>query len=123
MAQSQNTKVDLTTPATSFMGLSKYGTVMVGDKAFEFYNERNPEDFVQIPWDEVDYVAASVLFGRWIPRFAIFTKENGQYSFSTKGNKRTLRAVRAYVPAERLVKSPTFFGVVKQGVKHLFHRS
>lgn len=104
------------------MGLSKYGNVMVGDKAFEFYNERNPEDYIQIPWGEVDYVAASVMFGRWIPRFAIFTKENGQYSFSTKNNKRTLRAVRAYVPADRLVKSPTFFGVVKQGIKHLLHR-
>lgn len=122
MALSQNTKVDLATPATSFMGLSKYGNVMVGDRAFEFYNDRNPEDYIQIPWTEVDYISASVMFGRFIPRFAIFTKESGTYSFSTKNNKRTLRAVREYIPADRILRSPTFFGVVRAGIKHLFHR-
>ena len=94
MAQSQNTRVDLTIKATSFLGLGTYGNVMLGDKAFEFYNEKNPEDYIQIPWDQVDYVAASVLFGgRVIPRFALFTKENGHYAFSTRDNKRTLRAM------------------------------
>ena len=49
--------------------------VMLGNKAFEFYNEKNPEDYIQIPWDEIDYVAASVLFGgKKIARFAIFIK-------------------------------------------------
>lgn len=123
MAQSLNTKLDLTTRGTMFMGLSKYGDVMIGDRAFEFYNERNPEDYIQIPWTEVDHIAASVMFGgRLIPRFAIFTKQNGAFSFSTRGNKRTLRAIRTYVPADRLLRSPTFFGVIKRGVQHLFHR-
>ena len=44
MAQSLNSKVDLTIKATSFAGLSTNGNVMVGNKAFEFYNERNVED-------------------------------------------------------------------------------
>ena len=55
MAQSQNTKVEYTEKATSMMGLATYGDVMIGDAAFEFYNEKNPEDFIQIPWDEGDY--------------------------------------------------------------------
>lgn len=123
MAQSQNSTVELTTPGTFFAGLSTYGNVMVGDKAFEFYNERNPENYVQIPWDEVDYVSASVMFGgRWIPRFAIFTKSNGHFAFSTKDNKRTLRAVREHVPADRLLRSLGFFDVVKSGIMGLFHR-
>ena len=50
MAQSLNSKVDLTIKATSFAGLSTNGNVMVGNKAFEFYNERNVEDCIQIPW-------------------------------------------------------------------------
>lgn len=123
MAQSQNTRVDLTIKATSFLGLGTYGNVMLGDKAFEFYNEKNPEDYIQIPWDQVDYVAASVLFGgRVIPRFALFTKENGHFAFSTRDNKRTLRAMRAYVPEDRLLRSLSFLDVVGQGLKGLAGR-
>lgn len=123
MAQSQNTRVDLTIKATSFLGLGTYGNVMLGDKAFEFYNEKNPEDYIQIPWDQVDYVAASVLFGgRVIPRFALFTKENGHFAFSTRDNKRTLRAMRAYVPEDRLLRSLSFLDVVGQGLKGLVGR-
>ena len=63
MAQSQNSSVYYTEHATSFHGLATYGNVMLGNKAFEFYNERNPEDYIQIPWSEIDRVAASVMFG------------------------------------------------------------
>lgn len=63
MAQSQNSSVYYTEHATSFHGMATYGNVMLGNKAFEFYNERNPEDYIQIPWDEIDRVAASVMFG------------------------------------------------------------
>ena len=120
MAQSQNSSVDLAIPATCLMGLTSQGNVMVGNKAFEFYNERNPEDYIQIPWDEIDYIAAEVLRGtRKIARFAIFTKDSGHYTFSTRDNKATLRAVRAYVPADRLRRSPDFIDVVGRGVKSI----
>ena len=119
MAQSQNSSVDLAIKATSFQGLTTYGDVMVGNAAFEFYNERNPEDYIQIPWDQVDYVAAEVLPGKKIARFAIFTKENGHFSFSTRDNKATLRAMRAYVPEDRLQRSPSFVDVMKAGAKSL----
>lgn len=123
MAQSLNTKVDLTLSGTSYMGLASYGKVMVGDKAFEFYNDRNVEDYIQIPWNEVDHVAASVLFrGKWINRFAIFTKNNGHFTFSTRENKKVLRAVNKYIDSSRLVKSVTFFQVLKQGVSRIFKR-
>lgn len=123
MAQSQNTTVEFTSRGTSFAGLSTYGNILIGDKAFEFYNERNPEDYIQIPWDEVDYVAASVMFGgRWIPRFALFTKQNGHFAFSSKDNKATLRAVREHVPADRIVRSLSFLDVVKAGILGFFHR-
>ena len=121
MAQSQNSSVDLAIKATSFQGLTTYGDVMVGNAAFEFYNERNPEDYIQIPWDQVDYVAAEVLLGKKIARFAIFTKENGHFSFSTRDNKATLRAMRAYVPEDRLQRSPSFADVMKAGAKSLLH--
>ena len=66
-----NSVVDLTIPATSYHGLATYGNVMIGNKAFEFYNEKNPEDFIQIPWEQIDHVAGSAFGGKWIARFAI----------------------------------------------------
>ena len=121
MAQSQNSSVDLALKATSFQGRTTNGDVMVGNAAFEFYNEKNPEDYIQIPWDQVDYVAAEVLPGKKIARFAIFTKENGHFSFSTRDNKATLRAMRAYIPEDRLQRSPSFADVMKAGAKSLLH--
>ena len=119
MAQSMNTKVDLSIKATSFHSLSVYGDMLVGDKAIEFYNEKNVEDYVQIPWTEVDHVVAEVIFGKIIPRFAIVTQENGNFAFSTRDNKKTLRAIREYVPADRMVRSAGFFKVVGLGLKRL----
>ena len=119
-----NTKVDLAIKATSFHGLAVYGDIMIGDKAMEFYNEKNVEDYIQIPWEEIDYVAASVMAGgKWIPRFAVFTKKNGNFSFSTRDNKKTLRAMRPYVGEENLVRSPSFLDVLKAGIRRLFRRN
>ena len=121
MAQSQNTKVDLTIKATSFAGMGTYGNIMVGDVAFEFYNDRNVEDYIQIPWEEVDHVAAEVV-GKNITRFAIFIKQGGHFSFSTRDNKKTLRAMREYLGEDKLVRSPSFTDVVKAGVRGIGRR-
>lgn len=122
MPQSQNTKVDLTISATSFMGLSTYGNMMIGDRALEFYNERNVEDYIQIPWDQIDHIAASVMFrGRLIARWAVFTKQNGRYTFSTRDNKKTLRAIRTYLGNEKIVRSANFFEVIRAGLTSIPH--
>ena len=123
MVQSLNTKVDLVVDAISFAGLADYGQIMIGDKGFEFYNSSDYRKFIQISWEEVDYVIASVMFkGKWIPRYAIKTKKNGTYSFSSKDTKKVLRTVRKYVDANRIVKSLSFFDVVKREVKALFKK-
>ena len=115
MVQSLNAKVDFTIKATSYLGMANYGQVMIGDHAFEFYNERNVRDYIQIPWEEVDYVIASVMFkGKKIPRYAIQTKKNGTFSFSSKEPKKVLRAINQYIPSERLVRSLSFFDVLKR---------
>ncbi len=131
MVQSLNTKVDFSIKATSMRGLTTYGdimvgdkafefyNIMVGDKAFEFYNERNLRDFVQIPWQEVDRVEASVLFNKKIARFVIFTKDKNHFTFSTRDNKKTLRAVNQYIPGDRLLRSLSFFDVIKSGANSL----
>ena len=123
MVQSINTKVDLVIDATAFTGLTDYGKIMIGDRGFEFYHARDTRKFVQIPWEEIDYVIASVMFkGKWIPRYAIQTKKNGTYTFSYKEPKKVLRAIRKYVDPSRMVQSLSFFDVVKRGVKSIFKR-
>src|SRR5699024_1639658 len=123
MVQSINTKVDLVIDATAFTGLTDYGKIMIGDRGFEFYHARDTRKFVQIPWEEIDYVIASVMFkGKWIPRYAIQTKKNGTYTFSSKEPKKVLRAIRKYVDPSRMVQSLSFFDVVKRGVKSMFKR-
>ncbi|RBT60169.1 DUF956 family protein [Enterococcus hirae] len=123
MVQSINTKVDLVIDATAFTGLTDYGKIMIGDRGFEFYHARDTRKFVQIPWEEIDYVIASVMFkGKWIPRYAIQTKKNGTYTFSSKEPKKVLRAIRKYLDPSRMVQSLSFFDVVKRGVKSIFKR-
>lgn len=115
MVKSLNTTVDLVIKGTSFMILPDYGQIMIGDKAFEFYHNRDSRKYIQIPWEEVDYVTASVLFGgRWIPRYAIQTKHNGIFTFASKNPKKVLRAIRVYVDSKKMVRSLGFFGVIKR---------
>lgn len=124
IAQSQNTKAELVDKATSFIGMATYGQIMVGDKAFEFYNSKNPKDYIQIPWDEIDLVIASVYFkGKWIPRFAVQTKHNGIFPFAARHPKKVLRAMREHVDANHIVRSLTFFQVIRRGIYNLFHRN
>ncbi|WP_422386220.1 DUF956 family protein [Bacillus thuringiensis] len=120
MIQSINTKVDLVIDATAFTGLTDYGEIMIGDKGFEFYNSRDTRKFIQIPWEEVDYVIASVMFkGKWIPRYAIETKRNGIFTFSSKEPKKVLRAIREYVDPGHMSQSLSFYDVIKRGLKSL----
>lgn len=103
MVQSINTSVDIVQKATSFSGITDYGQIMIGDKGFEFFNEQNVENYIQIPWQEIEYVIVSIIFkGRWIPRFAIQTKKNGLYSFASKKPKVVLRAIRSHIGPEKL---------------------
>lgn len=121
MVESINSKVDLVMEGTSYIGLTDYGKIMIGNKGFEFFNDRDVNKFIQIPWDEVELVIASVMFkGRWIPRFAIQTKKDGTFSFSAKNSKKLLRAMQKYVAPEKMVRSLTFFQVLKRNLKKLF---
>lgn len=118
MVQSFNSKVDLVMNGTSYMGLTDYGKIMIGNKAFEFFNERDVNKYIQIPWDEVDEVIASVMFGgKWIPRFAIKTKKNGTYSFAAKDSKKLLSVMQKYVDPKHMVRSLTFFQVLKRNLQ------
>lgn len=115
MVQSLNTKIDLTVKATAFTGLTEYGNIIIGDKAFEFYHQHDPRKYIQIPWNEVDFVIASVLFGgKWIPRYSIQTQKDGTFTFASKQPKQVLRAIRVYIDGQKMVRSLGFFDVLKR---------
>lgn len=119
MAQVLNTDViDAVDEATSHVGISNYGKIVVGDKGFEFIHQTNPDRYIQIPWSEVEIAVASVMFrGHWIPRFGIQTKCNGLYAFSSRHPKEILRAIQKYIGANRVRYSLTFFQVIRRGIR------
>ena len=69
MVESQNTKVDFKTKANFLGGLTSRGDLLVGNKAIEYYNERNVRDFIQIPYTEIKLVTASVIFKKKINKY------------------------------------------------------
>jgi hypothetical protein len=124
MIKSINTKVDLVIEATAFTGFTDYGKIMIGDKGFEFYHTRDVRKFIQIPWEEVEQIIASVMLkGKWIPRYAIKTKKNGTFTFSSKNPKKVLRTIRDYVNPNRMVRSLSFFDVIKRAFKSFSKKS
>ena len=123
MVESINTKVDLVIDATAFTGLTDYGKIMIGDNGFEFFNSRDARKFVQIPWEEVENVIASVMFkGKWTPRYAIETKRSGTFTFSSKNPKEVLRAIQVYVDPSHMVQSLSFFDVLKRAFKSIWKK-
>lgn len=124
MVESLNSKVELVTKATSYFRMAEYGKIMLGDKGFEFYNEKDVKKFIQIPWEEIDVVIASVMFGgKWIPRFAVRTKTSGTYTFSSQNTKKTLRVIRDHLSNEQVVRSLSFFQVLTRNIKNIFNHS
>ena len=124
MVKSLNTKVDLVVDGTAFTGIANYGKIMIGDKGFEFYNSRDYRKFIQIPWEEVECVIVSIMFkGKWIPRYAVKTKKNGTYSFSSKDPKKALRTIRNYIDPNNIVRSLSFFQVLRRGISNIFKKN
>ena len=122
MVQSLNTQMDHHAKGIWFREGPIYGNLMVGDQAFEFYNDTKLQDYVQIPWDEITYVIADVYFGGcYIPRFEIRTRKNGRFRFSSRQGRLTLKAIQKRIPRESLRKAPSFFSLLRRGFKNLFH--
>lgn len=112
MVVSQNTKVYFKTKANSFYrGLgASHGNILIGDKAFEFYNEKNTEDFIQIPWNEIVLVRAQIMFNdKYIRGFYIDTKQSGTFNFVVSNAGKALKIMRDYIGNEKIVRQKTLF--------------
>ena len=118
MVEALNTKVEVVEKGTYFTTFSAYGKVLVGDKGFEFYDDRNVQNYVQIPWDEIQLVTASLLFGgKWIPRFKITTKRDGSFIFAAQEPKRVLKAMTNHIDPNQVVLALTFTQNLTRNIK------
>ena len=121
MAISMNSKVIFSTKANSLSGIfgNKNGNILIGNKAFEFYNARNPEDYIQIPWDEIEKVRAQLFFkDRYIRGFFIDTKNSGSFNFIVKNAGKCLKEMRTFVGNDNIVRNKPLFSL-----KKLFRRN
>lgn len=121
MAISMNSKVIFSTKANSLSGIfgNKNGNILIGNKAFEFYNARNPEDYIQIPWEEIEKVRAQLFFkDRYIRGFFIDTKNSGSFNFIVKNAGKCLKEMRTFVGNDNIVRNKPLFSL-----KKLFRRN
>ncbi len=116
MAVSLNSRVLFTTRG-NFLGggfSSKYGDILIGNNAFEFYNMRNPEDFIKIPWGEIERVRAQIFFkDKYIRGFFIDTKSSGSFNFVVKEAGKSLKVMRDFLGNEKIVRNKPAFSLKK----------
>ena len=124
MAISMNTKVLYTTKANTLNGMfgNKNGNILVGNNAFEFYNSRNPEDYIQIPWNEIIRIRAQLFFkDKYIRGFFIDTKNAGTYNFVVKNAGKTLKIMRDFLGNEKIVRNKPLFSM--KNIFNLFKKN
>lgn len=106
MVQSLNTQADFYTKANVIQGLSqKHGQILIGNRAIEFYNFRNPNDFIQIPWKEIQQIRAHLYCqDRYIRGFSIDTKQGVSFNFVVTKAGKTLKMMRPYLEEHQIVR-------------------
>ena len=114
MAQSLNTKVDFTTAGIAYLGFTEYGKIMIGDRAFEFFNDTNVEKNMQFPWASIKRVEGDVSvskngkvkIGR---QFIIVFRNEQKVRFAAKESGTVLKYIRQYIGNEKVVRQKGFF--------------
>ncbi|MGR8828333.1 DUF956 family protein [Leuconostoc citreum] len=107
MVQSLNSKAELTTKGISYLGIgAQYGKFLIGDCAFEFFNDNNVSDFIQIPWANMTVVYASVSKNKIGRRFKIQT-DKGVFDFSSPEAGKILKLIREHLGNDKVLKNPT----------------
>lgn len=114
MAQSLNTKVDFTTTGIAYLGFAEYGKIMIGDRAFEFFNDTNVEKNMQFPWASIKRVEGDVSvskngkvkIGR---QFIIVFRNEQKVRFASKESGTVLKYIRQYIGNEKVVRQKGFF--------------
>lgn len=112
MAQSLNSTVELTTTGVSYLGMGgKVGKFLLGNKGLEFYSDANVEDYIQIPWENIEKIGANVSRNKVSRHFEVFT-DKGKFLFASKDSGKILKVARQHIENDKVVRMLTLVQVL-----------
>lgn len=112
MAQSLNSTVKLTTTGVSYLGMGgKVGKFLLGNKGLEFYSDANVEDYIQIPWENIEKIGANVSRNKVSRHFEVFT-DKGKFLFASKDSGKILKVARQHIGNDKVVRMLTLVQVL-----------
>ena len=112
MAQSLNSTVELTTTGVSYLGMGgKVGKFLLGNKGLEFYSNANVEDYIQIPWENIEKIGANVSRNKVSRHFEVFT-DTGKFLFASKDSGKILKVARQHIGNDKVVRMLTLVQVL-----------
>ncbi|MCF0147754.1 MULTISPECIES: DUF956 family protein [Bacillota] len=112
MAQSINSTVELTTTGVSYLGMGgKVGKFLLGNKGLEFYSDTNVEDYIQIPWENIEKIGANVSRNKVSRHFEVFT-DKGKFLFASKDSGKILKVARQHIGNDKVVRMLTLIQTI-----------
>lgn len=112
MAYSLNSTVELTTTGVSYLGMGgKVGKFLLGNKGLEFYSDANVEDYIQIPWENIEKIGANVSRNKVSRHFEVFT-DKGKFLFASKDSGKILKVARQHIGNDKVVRMLTLVQVL-----------
>ncbi|MCO4471265.1 DUF956 family protein [Streptococcus infantarius] len=112
MAHSLNSTVELTTTGVSYLGMGgKVGKFLLGNKGLEFYSDANVEDYIQIPWENIEKIGANVSRNKVSRHFEVFT-DKGKFLFASKDSGKILKVARQHIGNDKVVRMLTLVQVL-----------
>lgn len=112
MAQSLNSTVELTTTGVSYLGMGgKVGKFLLGNKGLEFYSDANVEDYIQIPWENIEKIGANLSRNKVSRHFEVFT-DKGKFLFASKDSGKILKVARQHIGNDKVVRMLTLVQVL-----------
>ena len=112
MAQSINSTVELTTTGVSYLGMGgKVGKFLLGNKGLEFYSDANVEDYIQIPWENIEKIGANVSRNKVSRHFEVFT-DKGKFLFASKDSGNILKVARQHIGNDKVIRMLTLVQII-----------
>ena len=112
MAQSINSTVELTTTGVSYLGMGgKVGKFLLGNEGLEFYSDANVEDYIQIPWENIEKIGANVSRNKVSRHFEVFT-DKGKFLFASKDSGKILKVARQHIGNDKVIRMLTLVQII-----------